>query len=98
MTSRFFGRFLTPLPLVTRRHKRSDPSNMTSQIFLPLKNKQTSNLKRNMFRINSIVVRVEGVNNYMSKNLKCPRYFIRILLQLSNEVTWVFVVYEITQI
>jgi len=40
-----------------------------------------------MFRINSIVVRVEGENNYMSKNLKCPGYFIRILLELSNEVT-----------
>ena len=25
MTSRDFGRFLTPLPLVTRRHKKSDP-------------------------------------------------------------------------
>src|SRR6218665_2881079 len=81
MTSRFLGRFLAPLPLVTRRHKRSDPSNMTSQIFLPLENKQTSNFKRNMFRINFIVVHVEGENNYMSKNSKCPGYFIRILLQ-----------------
>ena len=40
-----------------------------------------------MFRINSIVVRVEGENSYMSKNLKCPGYFIRILLELPNEVT-----------
>jgi len=37
-----------------------------------------------MFRINSIVV---GENNYMSKNLKCPEYFISILLELSSEVT-----------
>jgi len=60
---------------------------MTSQIFLPpKKNKQTSNFKRNMFRINSIVVRVKKENNYMSKHSKCPGYFIRILLELPNEV------------
>ena len=40
-----------------------------------------------MFWINSIVVRVEGGNNYMSKNLKCRGYLIRILLELPNEVT-----------
>jgi len=53
----------------------------------PQKNKQMSSFKRNMFRINSIVVRVEGENNYMSKNLKCPGYFICIILEVSNEVT-----------
>jgi len=43
-----------------------------------------------MFRINSIVVRVEGENNYMSKNSKCPGYFIRIRLELPNEITNIF--------
>ena len=38
-----------------------------------------------MFRINSIAVRVEGENNYMSENLKYPGYFIRILLELSMQ-------------
>ena len=70
MMSRFLGRFLTPLPLVTRRHKRSDPLKYdVTNLPTPLKNKQMSNFKRNMFRINSIVVRVEGENNYMSNNL-----------------------------
>lgn len=83
-----FWPIFDPLPLVTRRHKRSDPLKYdVTNLPTPLKNKQTSNFKRNMFRINSIVVRVEGENNYMSKNLKCPGYFIRILLELSNEVT-----------
>jgi len=85
MTSRFFGQFLTPLPLVTKGQTplKYDVTNLST----PQKNKQASSFKRNMFRINSIVVRVEGENNYMSKNSKCPGYFIRILLELPNEVT-----------
>ena len=86
MTSRFFGQFLTPSSHVVTKGQTPLKYYVTN-LPPPLKDKQTSNFKRNMFRINSIVVHVEGENNYMSKNSKCPGYFIRILLELPNEVT-----------
>ena len=81
----FWADFWPPLPLVTQKVR--PPQIWRHKSSYPLKNKQTSNFKGNMFRINSIVVRVEGENNRMFKNLKCPGHFICILLELSNEVT-----------
>ena len=59
-------RFLTP-PL---RHTASQKVKPLKYDFTKLKSEKMLSLKINMFRINLIVVRVEGENNYMRRRWK----------------------------
>src|SRR6218665_1371356 len=65
MTSRFFGRYLTPSSHSVI--KVTPPSNMTPQAFPPTKKRKNFPVKINMFIIIFIVVRVKGENNYIRR-------------------------------